>query len=401
MLFLFDKKTPTTAGSGGSILGSTTFMWDDAAKGENVLFRIPRNIIWNDNVVIREDEYAVFFRDGKVLTVLDRPGRFGLSTLNIPVLTELQRIVTGTQPVAEVYYVQRRELRGKFGSSEPMTFRDQDFGLVRLRIFGQFAYKVVNPIQFITQMIGTKGYSNSDEIISWLKSIIVTQLNDTLGELKTKKQLSVVDMPAYLDEIGQMLLSKVETNVTEYGVRIMRIGELNINLPEEVQKSIDTRSGIGALGLTDQKQKEAYLAFQVGGAMRDAAKQEGGAAGAGAGAGVGLGAGMGMGMMMANQLGQAMQPQQPQHQNQPPQVRPGGVKCPSCGADLPAGSKFCTNCGGKIGGGITCPKCKADIPAGSKFCPGCGNKVISNCPKCNTELAPGAKFCPGCGAKIE
>jgi membrane protease subunit (stomatin/prohibitin family) len=399
MLFLFDKKTPTTAGSGGSVLGSTTFMWDDAAKGENVLFRIPRNLIWNDNVVVREDESAVFFRDGKVLTVLDRPGRFGLSTLNIPVLTELQRIVTGIQPVAEVYYVQRRELRGKFGSSEAMTFRDQDFGLVRLRIFGQFAYKVVNPIQFITQMVGTKGYSNSDEIVSWLKSIIVTQLNDTLGELKTKKQLSVVDMPAYLDEIGQMLLSKVETNVTEYGLKIMRIAELNINLPEEVQKAIDTRSGIGALGLTDQKQKEAYLAFQVGGAMRDAAKQEGGAAGAGAGAGVGLGAGMGMGMMMASQLGQAMQPQQQQQPQQP--VRPGGIKCQSCGADLPAGSKFCTNCGGKIGGGIPCPKCKADVPAGSKFCPGCGNKVLSNCPKCNIELIPGTKFCPGCGAKIE
>jgi len=114
-----------------------------------------------------------------------------------------------------------------------MTFRDQDFGLVRLRIFGQFAYKVVNPVQFITQMVGTKGYSNSDEIVSWLKSIIVTQLNDTLGELKSKKQLSVVDMPAYLDEIGQMLLSKAETNVTEYGLKIMRIAELNINLPKK------------------------------------------------------------------------------------------------------------------------------------------------------------------------
>lgn len=393
---LFDKKTPTTSGSGGSILGSTTLMWDDAAKGENVIFRIPRNLIWNDNVVVREDEYAVFLRDGKILTVLDRPGRFGLSTLNIPVLTELQRIVTGTRPVAEAYYVQRRELRSKFGSAEPMVFRDQDFGIVRLRIFGQFAYKVVNPIQFITQFVGTKGFSDSDQVVSWLKGEIIMQLNDTLGELKSKKQLSVLDIPANLEEIEQMLLSKVETNVAEYGLKVMRIAELNINLPEEVQKAVDTRSGIGALGLTDQRQKEAFLAFQAGSAMRDAAKQEGGAAGAGAGAGVGLGAGMGMGMMMASQLGQTMQPQQQQQQ-----ARPNGMKCPSCGADLPSGSKFCTNCGNKIGGGISCPKCKADIPAGSKFCPGCGYKVISNCPKCNAELAPGAKFCPSCGTKIE
>jgi membrane protease subunit (stomatin/prohibitin family) len=193
-----------------------------------------------------------------------------------------------------------------------------------------------------------------------------------------------------------MLLSKVDTNVTEYGTKIMRIAELNINLPEEVQKNIDTRSGIGALGLTDQKQKEAYLAFQAGGAMRDAARQEGGTAGAGAGAGVGIGAGMGLGMMMASQIGQTMQPQQ-----QLQQVRPNGIKCPSCSADLPSGSKFCTNCGNKIAGGITCPKCNADITPGSKFCPGCGNKVLSNCPKCNADLSSGAKFCPSCGAKIE
>ncbi|HEY9205279.1 MAG TPA: SPFH domain-containing protein [Candidatus Methanoperedens sp.] len=391
---IFDKKTPTTQGSGGSLSGATTFMWDDAAKGEKVMYRIPRNIIWNDNVVVREDEYAVFLRDGKVLTVLDRAGRFGLSSLNIPVLTELQRIITGTQPVAEVYYVQRRELQGKFGTAEALTFRDQDFGMIRLRIFGQFSYKVVNPIQFITQFVGTRGFSESDQVVSWLKEATIMQLNDALGELKNKSQVSALDLPAYLDELGEILLSKLEPKVAEYGLKVMRIVGLNINFPEEVQKAIDTRSGIGALGLSDQKQKEAFMAFQAGNAMRDAAKQEGGAAGAGAGAGVGIGAGMGLGMMMASQMGQAMQ--QPQQAARQP-----GIKCPSCGADVPSGSKFCTNCGGKIGGGAPCPKCKADVPQGSKFCPSCGAKIITNCPKCNAELQPGAKFCPSCGEKIE
>ncbi len=391
---IFDKKTPTTQGSGGSLSGATTFMWDDAAKGEKVMYRIPRNIIWNDNVVVREDEYAVFFRDGKVLTVLDRAGRFGLSSLNIPVLTELQRKITGTQPVAEVYYVQRRELQGKFGTTEALTFRDQDFGMIRLRIFGQFAYKVVNPIQFITQFVGTSGFSESDQVVSWLKEAIIMQLNDALGELKVKSHVSALDLPAYLDELGEILLSKSESKVAEYGLKVMRIVGLNINFPEDVQKAIDTRSGIGALGLSDQRQKEAFMAFQAGNAMRDAAKQEGGAAGAGAGAGVGIGAGMGLGMMMASQLGQTMQ--QPQQAARTP-----GIKCPSCGADVPSGSKFCTNCGGKIGGGAPCPKCRADVPSGSKFCPACGAKIATNCPKCNAELQPGAKFCPGCGEKIE
>ncbi|MCL7475843.1 MAG: SPFH domain-containing protein [ANME-2 cluster archaeon] len=400
---LFDKKTPTTNGSGKSMLGATTFMWDDAAKGDKVMFRIPRNIIWNDNVVVREDEYAVFFRDGKVLTVLDKAGRYGLSSLNIPVLTELQRKVTGTQPVAEVYYVQRRELRGKFGSAEAFTFRDQDFGMIRLRIFGQFAYKVVDPVQFITQFIGTKGFSESDNVISWLKDEVIMQLNDALGELKTQKQISALDLPAYLEEIEQILLSKLEPDVAEYGIKIMRIAGLNINFPEDVQKSIDERAGIGALGLTDPSQKDAYMAFQAGKAMREAASQEGGAAGAGAGIGVGMGAGMGMGMMMANQMAPgAQQAQQAQQPAQPQQAAPpGGIKCPSCGTDIPPGSKFCINCGAKIGGGMSCPKCNAEVPKGSRFCLNCGTKMVTSCPKCNAELQSGAKFCPDCGTKIE
>jgi len=394
---LFDKKTPSTKGTGKSLSGADTFMWDDAAKGDNIMYRIPRNIVWNDNVVVREDECAVFFRDGKVLTVLDTPGRFGLTSLNIPALTALQRIVTGTQPVAEVYYVQRREMRGKFGSSQALTFRDQDFGMIRLQIFGQFAYKVTDPLQFITQFVGTKGFSENDDVISWLKDEVLMQLNDTLGELKTQKQMSALDLPAYLEEIEQILLSKLESDVAEYGVKIMRITGLNINFPENVQKSIDERAGIGALGLTDQKQKDAYMAFQTGKAMRDAASQEGGAAGAGVGAGVGLGAGMGMGMMMANQLGQTQQ-EQPAQQ---PTAPPPGIKCKSCGAEIPSGSKFCINCGDKVGGGISCPECKADVPPGSKFCLNCGTKMIISCPECNAELQAGTKFCPGCGTKIE
>lgn len=396
---LFDKKTPTTKGTGKSMIGADTFMWDDAAKGENVMYRIPRNIRWNDNVVVREDEFGVFFRDGKVLTVLDTPGRFALSSLNIPVLTELQRKITGTQPVAELYYVQRRELRGKFGSAEAFTFRDQEFGMIRLRIFGQFAYKVEDPVQFITQFVGTRGLSDSDGVISWLKDEVIMQLNDALGELKTQKQISALDLPAYLEEIEQILLSKLEHDVAEYGIKIMRIAGLNINFPEEVQKSIDERAGIGALGLADQKQKDAYVAFQAGKAMRDAAKQDGGVAGAGAGAGVGMGAGMGFGMMMASQLGQTMQ--QPQQQPAQQAAPPSGIKCPSCKADLPAGSKFCTSCGSKVGGGSACPSCNADVPAGSKFCPSCGAKMVFNCPECKTELKVGTKFCPNCGKKIE
>ena len=121
-----------------SLVGADTFNWEDRYTVDNVMYRVPKNIRWNDNVVVREDEYGVFFRDGKVMHVFDRPGRFAMTTLNIPILAKLAETVTGIKQLGEIYYLQRRELRGKFGTAEPLVLRDSDFGMVRLRMFGQW-----------------------------------------------------------------------------------------------------------------------------------------------------------------------------------------------------------------------------------------------------------------------
>lgn len=366
-----------------------TFHWEDGYKGENVMYRIPRNIQWNDNVVVREDEYAIFFRDGKAMHVFDRPGRFAMTTENIPVLGRLGAALTGVQQLGEIYYLQRRELRGKFGTAEPLAFRDTDFGLVRIRVFGNFAYKVVDPLLFITQFVGTEGMSSSDKVIDWMKSQLVMCINDALGELKRDKNMAVVDMPAYLQEIEQVVLSKVADGAERYGMKITKIADLNINLPKEVQEAVDKRGAMGALGV-------GYMQYQTGKAIEGvgvgAAAGGGGSTGAMAGLGAGAGVGLGVGAMM----GQAMQ--QPA---QAPQALKPTVKCPKCNTDVQEGVKFCPNCGGKITapGMMSCPKCNAEMKIGSKFCPGCGEKLVNNCPKCNAELQAGAKFCPSCGAK--
>ncbi|MDI6856202.1 MAG: SPFH domain-containing protein [Candidatus Thermoplasmatota archaeon] len=385
MVFLFRKSDIPKADA------RATFHWEDAWKGENVMYRIPRNIQWNDNVVVREDEYAVFFRDGKAMHVFDRPGRFAMTTENVPVLGRLVAAVTGIQQLGEIYYLQRRELRSKFGTAEPLAFRDPDFGLVRIRAFGDFAYKVVDPLLFITQFVGTERITSSDKVIEWMKAQLVMCLNDALGELKRDKNMAVVDMPAYLQEIEQIVLSKVADSVERYGVKIAKIAGLNINLPKEVQEAIDKRGAMGALGVD-------YIRYQTGKAIEGvgvgAATGAGDATGAMAGLGAGAGVGLGIGAMM----GQAMQ--QPAQVPQPPKPT---IKCPKCNADVPEGVKFCPNCGAKMlaPGMMSCPKCNTDIKVGSKFCPSCGEKLVNNCPKCNAELQAGAKFCPNCGSKIE
>ncbi|MFI5415366.1 MAG: SPFH domain-containing protein, partial [Candidatus Lutacidiplasmatales archaeon] len=115
---------------GGSLLGATTVVWEDVYKGPNVMWRVPRNIRYGDNIVVREDESAVFFRDGKVLAYLDRPDRYGLTSLNAGVIGNVIQALTGVRQEAEVYYLQRRIFDGKFGSQEPYVFKDPDFGLV-------------------------------------------------------------------------------------------------------------------------------------------------------------------------------------------------------------------------------------------------------------------------------
>ena len=107
-----------------------TYSWPLEYKGENVMYKLPTNIQWNDNIIVNEDEYAVFFRDGKAFHAFDQAGRYALTT---QLFQRLGAFVTGVRQLGEVYYVQRRELRGKFGTPEPLTYRDTDFGLVRLR----------------------------------------------------------------------------------------------------------------------------------------------------------------------------------------------------------------------------------------------------------------------------
>ncbi|MFW3147164.1 MAG: SPFH domain-containing protein [Thermoplasmatota archaeon] len=382
-------------GDNPSIVGGDTYQWE--SKGDDLIWRVPKNIVWNDNIVVREDEYAIFFRDGKALTVFDRPGRYALTTQNIATwgLAEKFKDVTGVIQMGEVYYLQRREMRGKFGTKEPITFRDSDFGMVRIRVFGQYAYKVKDPLLFITQFVGTANLNSTGEITDWFRDQIVMSLNDILGELKRDQNMGIIDVPAYLEEMEQILLARIKDDTERYGVEIMKITGLNFNLPDKIQEAIDKRGELQALGVN-------YMQYQAGQAMVKAAENPSGGGNL-AGMGVGLGAGLGMGAGMTSAVQSGMQPQQPN----PWDTKEPGVaakpkkKCPKCNGDVEEGQKFCNNCGAKLVEEVVCIKCGQPMPPGSKFCNNCGAKQTVECPKCKSELAPGTKFCNNCGEKVQ
>jgi len=378
----------------GTLIGAETFKWEDVDKRNNIMFRMARNIRFNDNIVVREDEIAVFFRDGKALAYIDRPDRYALTSLNAPIVGKIVHFLSGVRQQAELIYLQKRVFDGKFGSKQPYQFRDQEFGMVNLRVFGEFRYKVASPENFVNQFVGTFNFASSAEVEERIKEQMVILIYDSVGDMK-KQGLGVADLAANLTNIEQVVLSRTKDHFDLYGITIDKISGLYISLPEEVQKAVDTRASMQVLGAN-------YMQYQTGQAMREAAQNPAGAGGA-AGAGVGVGAGIGMGYAMVGtmmQPGGAMAPpgQQPVQAAAAPQVA-----CPKCGTANPPTNKFCASCGAKLGPKtVPCPKCKAEVPEGTKFCPECGGPVAATkkCAACGAEAPATSKFCPGCGKAL-
>jgi len=367
-----------------SLIGAETFKWEDADKRENIMYRLPRNIKYNDNIVVREDEIAVFYRDGKVLDYIDRPDRYALTSLNAPIVGKLVKFLSGTQQQAEVIYLQKRAIDGKFGSKQPYQFRDKEFGMVNLRVFGEFRYKISAPENFVNQFVGTFNFASSTEVEERIKEQMVIIIYDSIGDLKNQG-MGVADLASNLTNIEQVVLSRTKDHFSLYGVGIDKLSGLYISLPEEVQKAVDTRASMQVLGAN-------YMQYQTGQAMREAAQNPSGGA---AGVGVGVGAGIGMGYTM---LGSMQQASQPQVAGQPPSQPM--ILCPKCGVQNPSSNKHCAECGTKLMPNLLpCPKCGEKSAEGTKFCPNCGSSMVNakKCPNCGAMVPMSSKFCLECG----
>jgi membrane protease subunit (stomatin/prohibitin family) len=327
--------------------------------GRQMVHRVPEHgsgdFRLGSQVIVRESQEAVFFRDGKALDTFG-PGRHTISTANIPLLTRLIGIpFSGETPFkAEVYFVNLREfLEQKWGTPEAITLRDSELGMVRLRAFGTYSMQINDSQLFVNKIVGTQGLYQTSQIQGFLRGIIIAKLTDLLGEA----QKSILDLPSMYDEIGAGAKAKVQDDFNALGIALKTLYVNSISPTEETAKAIDERASMGAIG-----NMQAYLQFKTARAMTEAAGAPGGVAGAG----VGLGAGVGMGAAMAQMMAQSMQPGA---------QAAATMVCPSCSAQIPAGSKFCPQCGAKIGEEMICPNCKADVPEGSKFCPNCGTKI--------------------------
>ena len=370
--------------------------WFDET-GQEMAHRYPEKgsgeIKMGAQLVVRENQAAIFFRDGKGLDVLG-PGRHTLSTMNLPIITKVLSLPWGfTSPFrAEVYFINMKVFTTmKWGTKDPVVFKDSELGMVRLRAFGNFTTRITQPLLFINTIVGTMGEYFTDNIEGYLRDIIVSRLNDFLGEYVD----TILDLPKVYDEMGEAVKMRLADDFIKYGLELIDFFVNSITPPAEVQKMIDERSGMAAVGNLD-----AFMKFKAAKAMGDAAKSGGGGtAGEGAAAGMGLGIGAGLGMMIPGMMFKSMN----QENLNPEQImKKGTVNCPDCHAEVSLDVRFCHRCGHQMVVMQKCPQCEKNLNATAKFCSNCGYdlKAELKCSKCDNKLLPGTKFCPNCGEAV-
>jgi membrane protease subunit (stomatin/prohibitin family) len=340
--------------------------WLDQS-GDTILYRFPvqgQEIKNGAQLTVRESQAAVFVHQGQIADVFG-PGLHTIDGGNTPILTKLDAWMHGfNSPFkAEVYFVNTKQFTDlKWGTSNPVMMRDTDFGMVRLRAFGIYSIRVIDPRAWIKEIAGTNAHFVTEDIEGQLKRTLVSGFSDALAESK----IAALDLASNYDELGKFTRSKLTDDFNAFGLDLTKFVIENISLPAEVEAAMDKRTSMGVIGDVGR-----YAQFQAADAMRDAAQNTGGG---GAATGAGLGAGFAIGNAMAGAMANAM--------NQSKGETGGGAKaaCPKCGASNLADAKFCNDCGAKMetaGQTVPCGKCGAQLQPGSKFCNECGSKVES------------------------
>lgn len=285
--------------------------WTDDSR-HTLVYRFPRygNEIKNGAMLtVREGQMAALVNEGELADVFS-PGLYQLETANMPVLSTLQGWQHGFESPfkAEVYFFNTRTFTDmKWGLRNPLILRDKEFGVIRVRAFGSYSFRIDDPAVLLREIVGTDGHFVLEEIIGQLKNLVVSEF----AQIISQSGVPVLDLAASYDDLGQFLTSEIQPMFKNYGLSLEQLLVENVSVPPTVEKALDERASSIAVGDLNR-----FSRYQQAQAMRDAANQPGAAGGA---------MGMGMGFGMAQTFGQALSKGDDNDPLQPPPV-PDQVK---------------------------------------------------------------------------
>jgi len=270
----------------------------------------------------------------------------------------------------------------KWGTRDPVAFKDAELGLIRLRAFGIFNLQVVQPVLFVNSLVGTQGIFTTSEIDEYLNGVIVSRFNDYMGETID----SILNLPSKYEELSRGLAERLAGDFSHFGIRMTQLYINSITPPPEVQQAIDDRS---RMNVFDDMNK--LMQMKAAMAMEKAAESEGGS---------GMGMGTGLGLMMPAMFAQYFAGAHTRTAENQPES-----KCPECHSTIPASSKFCPDCGHQLLVFVQCAYCSKNLTPTAKFCSRCGHPVAEKpdskiCPNCAHKNLSNAVFCNECGEKL-
>ena len=358
-----------------ALLGREFIAVPDDRKGQ-IVFKWPDLSIRRfTRAIVNADEVAMFVNTGEIVETL-QPGRYQIDAQELPGLGAIiDRLSGGNAYRAELYFVGTREYTGfKFGGRVD-DVQDPRTGLVvTLRVFGDYALRVVDPAKLITNLTATVDVTDNNKIAGWVSDQLLKVLRTNVTTQVVANGWPILGLSVHSPEIEQAAITAGNGQLEAYGIAITRMGNFDINLsPEDAaqlkQLAKDTSYSQLAGGFGQYAAGEMAL-----GAGQGLAKGGGSTEGAFLAAGIGLGGALGG-------LGQ-----QPQQQAPPPAPAPQAPAAAAAPAPAPAG--------------VACASCNTSNPAGAKFCMGCGQAMapaVRHCTECGTELPGAAKFCANCG----
>ncbi len=337
--------------------------WSDNSQN-TLVYKYPfknsgREVNEKSTLTVRESQCAIFVHKGQIADVFG-PGFYELKTATFPILSKLLnwKYAFENPIVCDVYFVNTKQFTNiKWGTKNPIIIRDTEFGSVRVRGFGSFAFKVDDPTIFLKELFGSNSTFKTEDIADYLKTLAISSLTDAIGESK----ISLLDLAGNTDEFSEIIKAKVQGKFNDIGLQLTNFAIENMSVPEEVEKALDERTKLGILG----DKTDVLMKVAAAQAMKDAAKNPGNGF---AGAGVGLGAGVGMGQIFA----EAMKPTVTETKSE---VAKSTKACHKCGAQVGGSAKFCPECGEKLNVKRFCQECGAQVDGSAKFCPECGQKL--------------------------